>query len=29
LSTAPWQEVQASVEDAYKATRAQIEVAKK
>ena len=29
LSTAPWQEVQASVEEAYKATRAQIEVAKK
>jgi tripartite-type tricarboxylate transporter receptor subunit TctC len=29
LSTAPWQEVQASIEDAYKATRAQIEIAKK
>jgi len=29
LSTATWQEVQASVEEAYKATRAQIEVAKK
>ena len=29
LSTAPWEEVQASIEEAYKATRAQIEVAKK
>ncbi len=29
LSTAPWQEVQASIEEAYKATRSQIDVAKK
>ena len=29
LSTAPWEDVQASIEEAYKATRAQIEIAKK
>jgi hypothetical protein len=29
LSTAPWQDVQASIEDAYKATREQIEIARK